>query len=151
MTTINSLPSERAAVVGVVDPDANTAAAYTTAWVDMGTFDTIMAIVQAGTLGSSATLDGKLQQATDSSGTGAKDISGKAITQLTQAGTDSDKQAIINCRSSELDTANSFNYAALVMTVGTATSDCSAVVLGFDDRQAPASDDDLSSVDEIVN
>ena len=94
----NELASEGVAVGAVIDPDVLTATAFTSTWMSMEVFENAMAIVMAGTLGSSATLDAKLLQATDASGTGSKDITGKAITQLTQAGTDSDKQAIINCR-----------------------------------------------------
>ncbi len=150
MSTVNTLPTERVAVVGVIDPDANAAAAYTTAYVSMSTFQSLMAVVQTGVLGASATVDAKLVQATDSSGTGSKDISGKAITQLVKASNDDD-QAIITCRSSELDVANSFSHVALTMTVGTATSDCSAIVLGVDARNDPASDNDLASVVEIIS
>ena len=145
----NILPSNRAPVVGVIDPDAYAAAAYSTAWIHIGTYKSIMAIVMAGTLGSSATLDAKLEQATTSGGAGVKDVTGKAITQLTQAGTDSDKQAVINCRDDELDVANDFDYVRLTVTVGTATSDAGAVVLGLDSPVQPAAD--LSSVDEVVS
>jgi len=145
------LMSEEVAVVATVDPDALTAATHTSDWVDMTTFQQVMAIVMAGTLGSSATLDAKLEQATDSSGTGAKDITGKSITQLTQAGTDSDKQAIINCRSDELDVAGDFTHVRLSITVATATSDGGGIVLGRRARYQPASDSDLASVDEIVS
>lgn len=141
-------PSDRARVVATIDPDAYAAGTYTSDWVHMGLFDSMLAVVLAGDLGVGATLDAKLQQATDSAGTGAKDITGKAITQLTQAGTDSDKQALINCRSEELDVAGGFDYVRLSMTVATAASDCGAVVLGFDARYGPATD--LDSVDEIV-
>jgi hypothetical protein len=145
-------PSDRAAVVGVIDPDASTAATYTTGWISMSDFQSLMAVVMAGTLGSSATLDAKFEQASDSSGTGAKDVSGAAITQLTQGGTDeSDKQAIINLSADDLDLANSFTHARFSMTVGTATSDAAALVLGFDPRYAPASDSDAASVAEIVS
>ena len=149
MGTINTLGSERAAVVAVVDPDANTAAAYTSAYVSMSTFEQVMAVVQTGVLGSSATVDFKLVQATDSSGTGSKDITGKAITQLVKASNDDD-QAVINCRAEELDVANEFDHVAMVMTVGTATSDTSAIMIGMTPRHAPASDNDLASVQEIV-
>lgn len=144
------LPSERAAVVGVIDPDANTAATYTTGWISMSDFQSIMAVIMAGALGTSGTLDAKLEQATDSSGTGAKDVAGSDITQLTQAGTDSDKQAIIQCNTEDLDLANDFSHVRLSMTVAAATSDCAAIVIGFDPRYAPASNNDLASVDEIV-
>jgi hypothetical protein len=147
---MNKLPSEDVAVLGTIDPDAYTAAAYTSDYADAGEFESLMAVIMAGTLGSSATLDAKLVQATDSSGTGSKDITGKAITQLTQAGTDSDKQAIINCRAEELDLANEFSHVAIVMTVAVATSDAGAVLLGTNARSNPASDNDLASVDEIV-
>ena len=147
---INALPSERAAVVGVIDPDANAAGALTSDYVSMGTFHSAMGVVLVGTMGASGTIDAKLVQATDSSGTGVKDITGKAITQLTQAGTDSDKQAIINVRAEELDVANGFNHVAIVLTTAAATSDSAAVLLGLDPRVGPASDNDLASVDEIV-
>ena len=143
-------PSDSMVVVGAIDPDANAAATYTTGWIDMATFQTIMAIVMAGTLGASATLDAKLEQATDGSGSGVKDITGAAITQLTKAGSDDDKQAIIQCWAEDLDLANGFTHVRLSMTVGTATSDCGAVVLGLNPRYGPASDHDAASVDEIV-
>ncbi|ETX26474.1 hypothetical protein RISW2_01785 [Roseivivax isoporae LMG 25204] len=148
MKTLN--PSQVSAVVGVIDPDANAAATYTTAWIDMADWSSIMAIILAGTLGSSGTLDAKLEQAQDGSGTGAKDVPASAIAQLTQAGTDSDKQAIIECWGEDLDLANGFTHVRLSMTVGTATSDSGAVVLGFDPRYGPASDGDAATVAEIV-
>ncbi len=148
MKTLN--PSQLAAVVGAIDPDANTAATFTTGWISMSTFVSIMAIIMVGTLGASATVDAKLEQATDASGTGAKDVTGSDITQLTQAGSDSDKQAIIECNAEDLDIANDFTHVRLSVTVGTATSDIGAVVLGLDPRYAPASDYDAATVDEIV-
>ena len=150
MNNPNILPSQAVAVVGVIDPDAYVASTVTTAWIAMKDFSAIQAIVMAGILGASATLDAKLEQATDSSGTGVKDITGKAITQLTKAGSDDDKQAIINLRAEELDVANNFDYARLSMTVATATSDAGAVVMGHNPSYGPASDNDLTSVDEIV-
>jgi len=145
---LNIAPSDRLPILATIDPDVLTAAAHSSDYVDMSKVYSIMAIVLAGELGSSATLDAKLQQATDSSGTSAKDISGKAITQLTQAGTDADKQAIINCRADELDTANGFTHVKLVITVGTASSDGAGLIIGTDARHEPAAD--LASVDEVV-
>lgn len=146
----NNLPSERAAVVGVIDPDANTAATYLTEWVPAKNFSKFLAVIMAGDLGASATIDAKIRQATDSSGTGAKDVSGKAITQLTKAGSDDNKQALINFSAADLDINNDFTHVALSMTVGTATSDSGAALLGFDPRFGPASDNDTTTVDEIV-
>lgn len=152
MRNPNILPSNDVAIVGSIDPDANTAAAYSTAYANMADFGAVMAVIQAGTLGTNATIDAKLVQAQDAAGTGAKDITGKAITQLTQASPDdSDKQAIINCRPEELDIDNDFTHVKLVLTVGTATSDCSGLLLGLSPAESPASDNDLSSVAEIVS
>lgn len=148
--TPNNLPSERAAIVGVIDPDVTAAGDVSTGWVAAKDFHNFLAIVFAGTLGASATLDAKIEQATDSSGTGAKDVAGKAITQMTQAGTDSDKQALINVKQSDLDTANSFTHLRLTITVATASSDASGVLLGFDPAYGAASDYDATTVDEIV-
>lgn len=153
--TVNQLPTEQAAVVGVIKPDAHTAATYTSGWIALKDFKRFMAVVMAGDLGSSATLDAKLQSATAAAGTNPADISGAAITQLTQAGTDSNKQAIINLDVDHLagqTTAGSpITHFRLSMTVATATSDAGALILGFDPQYAPASDSDATTVDEIVS
>jgi len=148
---LNAMGSEQAAVAAVIDPDVLTAAAHSSGYVDMADFESVLAIVMAGTLGSGATLDAKLQQATDSSGTGVKDITGAAITQLTQAGSDSDKQATIGCRAEDLDIANGFRFVKLVITVATASSDGAGLILGMNGHSLPASDNDASTVDEVVN
>jgi hypothetical protein len=142
--------SDISAIVATIDPDAYSAGTETSDYVDMSGFESIQAVIMAGTLGTSATLDAKLVQATDASGAGKKDISGKAITQLTQAGTDSDKQSVINCFAEELDINNSFRYVAIEMTVAVAACDAGAIVLGHGAKYNPASDNDLASVDEIV-
>lgn len=147
---MNQLPSELAAIVAVIDPDANAAGTITSAYVSVAKFRKLMAIVMAGDLGSSATLNFKLVQATSAAGAGKKDISGKAITALTEAGTDSNKQAIINFDQTDLDITNGFAFVAMEMVTAVATSDSGAIMLGFDAAINPASDNDASSVDEIV-
>jgi hypothetical protein len=101
-------------------------------------------------LGAAATLDAKIQQAQDAAGAGAKDVPAKLITQLTQAGADSNKQAIINLRQGELDANAGYTHARLTLTVGAAASLVSAMLLAMDPRYNPASDSDAASVDEIV-
>lgn len=140
-------PSSRVMLVGVIDPDAYAANTYTTGWVDMSVWESLMALISAGDLGSSATLDAKLEQATSAAGAGAKDVTDKAITQLTQAGTDSNKQAIINLMSEDLDVTNLFRYVRLSMTIGTATSDAAGYLFGLDPRYTGT---DSTTVDEIV-
>lgn len=147
---MSALFTEEVALLEAIDPDANTAATLTSGWVNFEHWHKMAALVALGALGTSATIDAKIEQASDSSGTGAKDITGKAITQLTDAGTDSDKQAWINIGAEELDVANDFNHVRLSLTTAVATSDAAMFLFGLHPRFAPANDNDLASVDEIV-
>jgi hypothetical protein len=110
----------------------------------------LLALIQSGVLGTGATLDAKLQQATDASGTGAKDVTGKAITQLTQAGSGSAKQAIINLRPEDLDVNNGYAYVRLSVTVGVAASLTAAQLLGFNPRFAPGDVSNQAAVAQVV-
>ena len=148
---LNAKPSEMIGVVGNIDPDAYAAGTVTTGWIAAKDFQSFVAIVQAGDLGASATLDALLQQASDGSGTGAKAITGKAITQLTQAGTDSNKQVLINLTQGDLDFNNGFRFVRLSVTLGTAGADFGAVVLGLNPRYGDATSGDAATVDEAVS
>jgi hypothetical protein len=148
---VNTLPTERAALVGAIDPDAYTANAYTTGYIALKNFGRFMAVVMAGDLGTNATLDAKLTAYTSDAGAGAADISGATITQLTEAGTDSNKQAIINLNTDALAGSTLYTHFRLTVTLATATSDFGAVVFGFDPRYAPADDNDATTVDSITS
>jgi hypothetical protein len=149
---LNNLnPSARVGVVGVVDPDAYAAGTYTTGWIDMQDYFAVMGVVLAGDLVATATLDAKFEQATDGSGTGAKDVTGSAITQLTQAGSDSNKQVAINLRQADLDRNNGFRYVRLSLTLGTAGGDVAAAVVALDIRYGAATANDAATVDEVVS
>ncbi len=142
----NIKPSARCALLGVVDPDAYSANSYSTAYVDMSKYESLLAVISVGTMGTNATVDAKLEQATTDGGT-PKDITGKAITQLTEAGTDSDKQALINLMSEELDVANGYRWVRLTITSAVASVDLAGFLLGFDARYTPAH---AATVDETV-
>lgn len=141
--------SEQLAVVSCIDPDAYGTGAVNGDVIDMENFRRVLFIVQAGTLGSSATLDFGVYGDTASGGSYATLITGKSITQLTEAGTDSDKQALVEVTAEEV-AAQGLRYIRGTMTVGTATSDAGVVALAGHARFQPASDLDLASVDEIV-
>lgn len=81
---MTSRASERVGLVGQISPQSTTTA-LTSGWISMANFDRLLAKIIVGTLGSSATVNAKLQQATSSGGAGAKDITGKAITQFSQS------------------------------------------------------------------
>lgn len=146
---MNALLSEKIAVVATIDPDAYTTGVQSSDYVDMADFEKVMFIVQVGTLGSLATVDFKLQEAKDTSATGLQDISGKSITQMTAAGTDSDKQAIVEISAPEL--SEGYRYVKGVMTIGVAASDASMVAVAGDPKYSPVAAFDLASVDEIVS
>lgn len=145
---LNILPSDRSPVAGAIDPDAYSTGTETTGWINMEEFANVLAIVMVGTLGASATINAKIEEAKDGSGTDAQDLSGKSITELTQASpNDSDQQALINVRADEL--SDGFTHVRLSLTVGTASSDAGAIVLGYDARYEPH--DQASTVAETVN
>lgn len=147
--SFNVKGSEQLAVLDVVNPSAQAAGAATTGWVSAAQFQKFLAVIQAGTFGASATVDAKIQQATSSAGAGAKDVTGKAITQLLAAG-GNNVQAEINLDAQELDVNGGFAYIQLSVTVGTAATGTSAVLLGLGGRLGPASDFNNASVAQIV-
>jgi hypothetical protein len=129
----NLKPSQRAAIVGSIDPQSATTA-KSTGWIDASQFQNFMALIAIGAITSTGTDDAKIQQAQDSSGTGAKDITGKAITQVTAGSV----QTLINVKQDDLDVNGGFGFIRLTVTPATAASLIAAVVLGFDPRYSPA-------------
>jgi hypothetical protein len=94
-------------------------------------------------------VDAKLQQATDSTGTGAKDIPGKAIVQLLAAG-GNNRQALIEVRDTELDVNNGYAFVRLSVTVASAASLVQAVVIGHNPIFVPGSGFNQAGVAQIV-
>lgn len=146
---MNMLPSEAVAVVGAIDPDAYAAGTYTTGYIPMKLFRRFMAVVTAGDFVSTGVLNAKIIAYTDASGTGAFDVPGAAMTQMTEAGTDSNKQAVINFDTQALAGNTEYTHFRLSATLTVAGADMGAVVLGFDPLYGPASDNDAATVDSI--
>lgn len=149
MFTVNAKASEAIALLANYNAASVSASTVTTGWISAANHERFLAMVSSGVLGSSATLDAKLQQASDSSGTGAKDITGKTITQIVKASGDN-KVALINLEASELDVANGFTHFRLSMTVGTAASLLDAKVIGLVPRYEPNSAYNIAAVVETV-
>lgn len=133
--------SDKVSYQGLIEPVAG-AATYTTSWFDVGTACNWLACVSAGTVGT--TVDAKIEQASDNSGTGAKDISGLAITQLAAAGS-----ALINIVQGDLDIDNDFNHIRLSITTVGATSVASGSLAAIDARYEPLAQG--SKVDETIS
>jgi hypothetical protein len=140
--------SERLAVVGVVDPDANAAGTFYTDAVDMSLFDEVMII---GLLGTSVTTGSHVFSAIEGTATGTGSgyqlLSGRAATALTSG--DNDNQVVINVRASELSTGYRYVRGRLVAT--TAGADAAIVTIAGRPRFHPASNNDLASVAEILD
>jgi len=136
-------------LLATIDPVSQAAGTVTTGWVSVKNHLALLALIQTGVLGSSATVDAKLQQATDSSGTSAKDVSGKAITQIVKASGDN-KQAFINAKVADLDTEGGFSYVRLSLTVGTAASLVGASLIGAYPRFEDAAAFNQAGVVQVV-
>ncbi len=145
----NALGSELVAILATLDPTSQAAGTLSTGWIPAGNHHNLLAVIQTGVLGTGATVDAKLQQANDATGTGAKDIADKAITQIIKASGDN-KQVLIDIKPEELDIANGFGFVRLSLTVGVAASFTAAQVLGISPRVLPAAGANQASVSQIV-
>lgn len=139
---------QRVAVVGVIDPDANTAATYLTAAIDMQDWRRVLFIVQVGDIATNGTVDFTVTASATSGGSYAL-VTGKSITQLTEAGTDSNKQVLLEVRADEVLTAGK-RYIKGQLVTGTAAADSGVIAIGEPAHYGPANDNDLTTVDEIV-
>lgn len=145
----NSKASEMLAILATIDPASQAAGAVSTGWVPVAHYLGFLAVVQTGVLGASATVDAKLQQATDASGTGVKDVPDKALAQIVKA-TGDNKQALINFKPEDLDTVNGFGFVRVTLTVGAAASITSAQLIGVNPRFAPADAGNQAAVAQIL-
>ncbi len=147
---MNEKLSEALAVLGAINPTSQAAGSVTSGWVSMSDLRRILALIQVGTFGVSATVDANVQQAQDSSGTGAKPIgSGKAIVQMLAAG-GNNVQALINVQAEELDVNNGFDYVELTITVGVAATETAGVIIGGSARYSPSSAFNAVSVVQTI-
>lgn len=128
--------TEAVDVLAKIDPASHTTA-QTSSWVTLDKTDRAVAVAVVGAIASTGTLDMKLRQAKDASGTDAKDITGKAITQVTQAGGGSNKIYAIEVRGIELDTENGFSHVAVVLTPAVAATIAGVLLLGTAARHEP--------------
>ena len=145
----NAKGSELLSILATIDPASQAAGTVTSGWVNVVNFHTLLAVVETGVLGASATLDAKFQQAQDNAGTGVKDITGKAITQIVKA-TGDNKQALINIKPEDLDNANGFGFVRLSLTIGVAASIVAGKLLGVNPRYATADAFNQAGVVQIV-
>jgi hypothetical protein len=133
---------DKASFQGVIEPVAG-AATYTTAWIDAKIACNFLAFISAGAVTGS--VNAKIEQATDSSGTGAKDITGLAITALTAAA----GSALINVVQGDLDITNDFNHIRLSITTANAADVAGGALIALDAQYEPLAQG--SKIDEVVS
>lgn len=126
-------PSSRVAELATIYPVSATVATGTP-WVLINGYEQLEAEISVGVISSTGTVDAKIQQATDSSGTGVKDVTGKSLVQLTQAGGDSGKGHLINIAQQDFDVNNGFLYGRILVTPATAAALIYARLRGFNSR-----------------
>lgn len=139
--------SQQNAIVAAIDPDAYGAATYTTDSIDMDVFPQCMFVVMVGDMEQGSTVNFTVYRSTDDD-TFVVMVPTKVITQLTQAGSDDDKQVVVHVDAAEL--GDGYRYCRGSLVVGEAASDAAVVAIADHCRYKPATDYDLSSVDEIV-
>jgi len=145
----NAKGSEELSILATIDPASQAAGTVTTGWVSVTNFHALLAVVETGVLGASATLDAKFQQAQDNIGTGAKDVTSKAIVQIVKA-TGDNKQALINLKPEDVDNANGFAFVRLSLTVGVAASIVAGKLLGMNPRYATADAFNQAAIVQII-
>ncbi len=145
----NLNPSDRTAVVGVIPAQQAAAGTVVSNWVDMRNLFGALASLNLGVLGAGATVDAKIEQATDANGAGMKPVPGLALAQIVKAGGDN-RQAAINVRQEDLDKNGGFRFVRVSVTVGTAATFLSATLLGFDLRYGAGAANNLGTVAQTV-
>jgi len=122
-------------LLAVIDPVRQPPGFIDTPWVSIANLNAYLALISVGAFGSGGTVDAKLRQATDDSGSNAKDIDGRAITTLVATGGDS-RQAVVNLAYESLDASGAFDHFGLRVTVGGAATYVSAFLFGAGIRYA---------------
>lgn len=117
-----------------------------TDYVYVGNFHRLVIMIVAGNIGTS--LDVDIEIATDSAGAGLVTMTGKSITQLTQAGSDDDSVALIEIRGEEFNVEGVHYDYLRVESTPSGASLYTVLIWGAVPRNAPAS---VTALDEVVN
>lgn len=131
---------------GQLYPADKSAGTHNTDWLDHSKFHRSVWVVIVGDMDNGATLDFKLQEATDDSGSDSQDINGKAITQLTQSGGDGNSVVVVELQTEEMDVTDQFRYVRGQLVVANAAVQCSVIPLRGPTRYAPVSTTVLAEV-----
>lgn len=104
-------------------------------WVSLSEYHRAVLVFNLGDMGPGATCAVSIRQASDTTGTGAKAISGKNLTLLHQPG-DSDDLYAIELRTEELDVNNNFDCVSVRLTITVAGVELAYTLFGLEPRFA---------------
>ena len=126
------------------------AATGQTAWIPVGNFHRMLALVETGA-NAVGPLNAQLMQAQDATGTGAKPMLGvngapKALTPIANAAS---IQALIDAAIEELDTNNGYGFVQLQIAIAGASL-ISGLLLGINARFEPANLLNAATVAQIT-
>ena len=143
---------DRIVDLGGVDPQSiGSGSTISSGWISAQQYGSFVAMLRTGVIGASGSVNMQIRQATDSSGTGAKNITGKTLTApLTNAGYPTSGQAEINIRGDELDVSNGFAYLQIQVTATAAAALASAALVGNDPRNGPCSSNLPATMSQAV-
>lgn len=128
---------EEFALLAVINPATVNSTPATSSWVNAGLYHELFAELALGDM-ANETIDFKIEQATDSGGTGAKDL--KAATQLAaSAAANDNKQVQISVTTDKLDGENGFVWVRIRAVTGGATGGAACGTLRGRPRNKPAS------------
>jgi hypothetical protein len=117
--------------------DSMAVGTHTSSYVSLANYHRAWLVLNVGDMGQASTLDVTIRQATNTSGGSVKAISGKGITQLTQAGGDGDDLVCIELRTEELDVTNGFDCVCVRAVVAGAAVEYGYILYGCVPRFAP--------------
>jgi len=118
-------------------PDDRGPATHNSDWVSLRDYHRAWLFLDMGDMGVLSTVTAGLQQATDTTGTGVKAITGKTITQLTQASGDAGSLVCIELQTEELDVDGGFDCVRFYVTTVVNTVIYSATLFGLISRYKP--------------
>lgn len=145
--TQNAKLCERLTVQAKLGPVAVVNSEQFTGYVSMAQHGQALVIASTGNM-AAETIDVKVYQAQDGSGTGEKLL--KAATQLAAHASNNDsKQVVVNVRAEDLDTDNGFTHIRAGAVTGSSSGGVMDIlILAGDSRVEPATD--AASVVEVV-
>jgi len=131
--------TEELELISSLDPDSYAAGVYDlAAYVNCEEFRQIVFVLSLGDMVATSTVDMDIETATSAAGANATNV--KSITQLTQAGGDSNAKVCVTVDAIEMEEAYAgSSFINAEVTVGAAASEFSLMVYGRGLRYEPAS------------